>query len=87
VSAGTASLLEYRHHLEACYCVEGIGTVTDEHGNVHRIVPGTLYALDQHDRHVLAADPGSDLRLVCVFSPALQGAEVHRWDGAEASCY
>lgn len=87
VSAGTASLLEYRHHLEACYCVEGTGTVTDDHGNVHRIVPGTLYALDQHDRHVLAADPGVDLRLVCVFSPALQGAEVHRWDGAEASCY
>lgn len=87
VSAGTSSLLEYRHHLEACYCVDGFGSVTEASGQSHRLVPGTLYALDQHDRHVLEADPGQDLRLICVFTPALHGGEVHRWDATEASCY
>ena len=27
VKAGTKSLLEYKNHLEACYCIEGSGSV------------------------------------------------------------
>jgi L-ectoine synthase len=50
-------------------------------------VPGTLYALDQHDAHFLVASPHEDLRLVCVFSPALNGDEVHRLDAPEFSHY
>ena len=34
-----------------------------------------MYALDAHDRHVMRVE--SDLRLVCVFDPALAGGEVH----------
>jgi L-ectoine synthase len=86
VRAGTKSLLEYRRHLEACYCIAGSGDVVDLDGTTHRITPGTLYALDKHDAHYLIADPDADLRLVCVFSPALRGDERHNLD-AGASAY
>ncbi|MGX7829473.1 ectoine synthase [Actinokineospora sp. 24-640] len=87
VRAGTKSRLEYRNHLEACYCIEGTGEVQDLDGNTFPLTPGTLYALDQHDAHFLIADPDSDLRLVCVFSPALRGDEVHSLDEAGFSHY
>jgi L-ectoine synthase len=87
VRAGTKSRLEYRNHLEACYCVEGSGEVVDMDGNSHPISPGVLYALDKHDAHFLIASPHEDLRLVCVFSPALRGDEVHSLDEAGFSHY
>jgi L-ectoine synthase len=87
VRAGTKSRLEYRHHLEACYCIEGSGEVVDLEGNTHALVPGTLYALDRNDPHFLIAAPNEDLRLVCVFSPALRGSETHKLDSAEFSHY
>jgi L-ectoine synthase len=87
VRAGTKSRLEYRHHLEACYCIEGRGEVVDVTGQSHPIEPGTFYALDDHDPHFLIAAPDSDLRLVCVFTPALRGYETHRLDEAEFSHY
>jgi L-ectoine synthase len=77
VRAGTRSRLEYKNHLEACYCIAGSGMVIDQEGNEHHIVPGTIYALDKNDPHDLIASPHEDLRLVCVFTPALQGHEVH----------
>ncbi|GAA1646812.1 ectoine synthase [Actinoplanes couchii] len=87
VRAGTKSLLEYRNHMESCYCIAGSGEVVDMQGNSHPIVPGTLYALDQHDAHYLVASPHEDLRLVCVFTPALRGDEVHDLDGSSSSHY
>jgi L-ectoine synthase len=87
VRAGTKSRLEYRNHLEACDCIAGTGEVVDLDGDSHPISPGTLYALDQHDAHFLVASPEEDLRLVCVFSPALRGNEVHNLDSAEFSHY
>jgi L-ectoine synthase len=78
VLAGSRSLLQYSNHLEACYCIAGTGWVTDTAGSSHRIAPGTLYALDRHDAHVLEADPSGDMRLVCVFAPALVGDERHQ---------
>ncbi|WP_431045530.1 ectoine synthase [Streptomyces sp. P1-3] len=87
VSAGTKSLLEYKHHLEACYCISGSGEVVDMAGDSHPITPGTLYALDQHDAHWLIAHPAEDLRLVCVFTPALRGDERHSLNGAHSSHY
>jgi L-ectoine synthase len=77
VKAGTSSPLHYKNHLEACYCISGSGKVIDEHGNEFEIVPGTIYALDKHDPHHLVASPNEDLRLVCVFTPALHGHEAH----------
>lgn len=86
VEAGSRSLLEYKNHLEACYCIEGIGEIEDAvTGRRYRITPGTMYALDQHDKHWLVAT--QRMRLVCVFSPALKGHESHRLSGDESSSY
>ncbi|MFG3053373.1 ectoine synthase [Kitasatospora sp. NPDC048239] len=87
VRAGTKSRLEYRNHMEACYCIAGSGEVIDLDGNAHPITPGRMYALDQHDAHYLVASPHEDLRLVCVFAPALQGDEVHQLDAHSSSAY
>ncbi|MFC8920340.1 ectoine synthase [Streptomyces sp. WAC05374] len=87
VRAGTKSRLEYRRHLEACYCIEGSGEIVDMAGASHPITPGTLYALDKHDAHWLIAGPDEDLRLVCMFTPALRGDEVHNLDSPEFSQY
>lgn len=84
VAAGALLELEYRHHLEACYCLEGEAEITDlATGERRAILPGTMYALDQHDRHTLRVV--SDLRLVCVFNPALAGTERHVGGGYEPS--
>jgi L-ectoine synthase len=80
IRGGTTTRMWYRHHLEAVYCIEGAGTVTCEDGRSFRIEPGTLYALDSHDKHVLSAD--TDMRLICVFNPPLTGGETHDQDGA-----
>ncbi|PZT71688.1 MULTISPECIES: ectoine synthase [unclassified Streptomyces] len=87
VRAGTKSRLEYRNHLESCYCIEGSGEVIELDGTVHPITPGRLYSLDEHDAHFLVASPHEDLRLVCVFTPALQGDEVHSLDAHSSSAY
>jgi L-ectoine synthase len=87
VHAGTRSPLQYVNHLEACYCIQGTGWVHDTDGTKHRLEPGVMYALEQHDAHVLEADAEGDMRLVCVFSPALTGDEVHRLDGNGHSAY
>lgn len=39
-----------------------------------------MYTLDQHDRHELHAN--TDMRIVCVFTPALVGRETHDEDGS-----
>ncbi|MGB1238571.1 MAG: ectoine synthase [Pseudomonadales bacterium] len=83
IAAGATMTLEYKKHLESCYCISGSGSITDlASGTVHRIESGTLYALNQHDKHTLTADDGQDMRLICVFNPPLQGDEVHGPDGS-----
>lgn len=85
VAAGTESLLQYRNHLETCYCIEGEGEVEDMDGNIHPIVPGTMYALNEHDKHYLRAH--TTMRLICVFAPALSGAEAHDPANPDGSTY
>ncbi|HSL84492.1 MAG TPA: ectoine synthase [Thermoanaerobaculia bacterium] len=78
--AGTETYIWYKHHLEAVYCIDGQGELEDlDNGVTHEIRPGTFYALDGHERHYLRAK--TDLRMMCVFSPALTGAEVHDEEG------
>lgn len=80
IHPGTETLIWYKNHLEAVYCIEGEGEVeTLDDGRIYPIRPGTLYALDQHDRHLLRAS--NQLRLMCVFNPPLSGREVHDADG------
>jgi L-ectoine synthase len=88
VSAGTKSRLQYRRHLEACYCIEGRGyVVTGDGGTVHELEAGVMYALNAHDQHCLIATPDTDLHLISVFNPPLRGDERHRLDGDEFSEY
>jgi L-ectoine synthase len=77
VRAGSESRLHYIRHFEACYCIAGAGEVEDMSGTVHRIEPGTIYVLDEHDEHFLRADAANDMVLVSVFNPPLKGTERH----------
>lgn len=76
IHPGTSTHIHYEHHLEAVYCIEGTGTITlVDSGDSFRLEPGVIYALDEHDEHVLEAE--TRLRMVCVFNPPLTGHEVH----------
>jgi L-ectoine synthase len=82
IYAGSETLIWYKNHLEAVYCIEGEGEIeTTVDGIIYPIKPGTMYALDQHDKHYLRAFD-EDLRLICVFNPPLEGDEVHDEDGS-----
>ncbi|TDE28602.1 ectoine synthase [Nonomuraea mesophila] len=78
--AGTETTMWYANHIEAVFCVEGEGELTNEEtGEKHRIEPGTMYLLDGHERHTLRAH--TDVRTVCVFNPPCTGREVHDENG------
>ncbi|WP_024850179.1 ectoine synthase [Hydrogenovibrio kuenenii] len=73
----------YKNHLEAVYCIAGEGEIYDKAtGITHPIREGTIYALNEHDRHILSANKGSELRLVCAFNPPVTGREQHDEDGS-----
>lgn len=81
IHAGASLEMEYRNHLEAVYCIAGSGTLRAlATGETWPVRPGTVYALDAHDRHVLEAE--TELRMVCVFNPPVVGDEVHDASGA-----
>ena len=81
LEAGFEMVLWQKNHLEACYCLEGEGTVEElETGRKHDVKPGTLYAMNSHDRHRIRAK--TRMRIVCTFFPALIGDEVHDADGS-----
>ncbi len=81
VAAGTRQMMEYKNHVEANLIIEGEGIVTDcATGKTYELAPGVMYTLDKHDRHELEAT--TDLRIVCVFTPALMGEETHDADGS-----
>ena len=74
-------ILEQRPKQRGAFCI-GVGTE-------HEIVPGTIYSLNEHDAHDLVASDDEDLRLVCMFTPALTGDEAHRLteSGIHSSVY
>lgn len=81
IFAGTETRMHYKNHLEAVFCVEGEGEIESlDEGRRWEIRPGTVYALDRHDRHVLRAK--TELRLLCVFNPPVTGRETHDASGA-----
>ena len=81
IAAGSSQTMQYKNHVEANLVIEGEGELTDlATGTVHRLTPGTMYALDRHDRHRIDARTG--MRIVCVFAPALVGPETHDEDGS-----
>ena len=81
--AGAEQVLWYKHHVEANYVIEGEGEVENMvTGEVFPLKPGSMYVLDQHEKHRLKSF--TRMRLVCVFTPALTGHETHDEDGAYA---
>jgi len=81
IRAGTSTEMHYQNHLEAVYCIHGKGKVTVvSTGEVFPIRRGTVYALDENDKHVLTAE--TTMRMVCVFNPPLAGPESHDESGA-----
>jgi L-ectoine synthase len=78
---GFEMTLWQKNHFEACYCLEGEGTVEElASGKVHDIKAGTLYAMNDHDRHRIHAK--TRMRLICTIVPALSGTEIHDADGS-----
>lgn len=81
IYAGSDFQLHYQNHLESVYCISGEGEVeTTQDGKKYPIKPGTIYILDQNDQHFLRAF--SEMKMACVFNPALHGKEVHNADGS-----
>ena len=86
IKPGAVLDMAYRNHLETVYCIEGAGEITDlASGQTHAIKVGTIYALNEHDHHILRANQGTHMRMVCVFNPPLTGREVHDETGAYAA--
>lgn len=84
VKAGSVQHLHYKNHIEANYCIEGQGEVENaETGEVWPLEPGVMYVLDRHDPHIIRAT--TDMRLICIFTPALTGQERHDADGSYAA--
>lgn len=78
---GAVLPMHYQNHLESVYCISGRGEVeTEDDGAVYSVEPGTIYALDKHDKHILRAF--TEMRMACVFNPPLNGKEVHDESGA-----
>jgi L-ectoine synthase len=84
INEGSESQLQYKKHKETCYCISGEGEIELE-GTVHKVEPGSMYVLDNHEKHYLRAI--TTMRLICVFTPALQGMEVHDLNSGKPSSY
>jgi len=73
--------MHYQNHFESVYCISGEGEIEDlADGKVYPIKPGTMYALNNHDKHILRAF--REMKMACVFNPPLHGKEVHNAQGA-----
>ncbi len=81
IYAGADLKMHYQNHLESVYCISGEGEIEDlAEGEIHPIQPGTMYALNKHEKHILRAV--TEMKLACVFNPPVQGQEVHNAQGA-----
>ena len=79
--AGGELPMHYRHHLESVFVLKGTGTIEDlGTGEIHRLEPGVMYALNEHDRHIVR--PETDILTACAFNPPVTGKEVHDETGA-----
>jgi L-ectoine synthase len=79
--AGSELHMHYQNHLEAVMVLKGHGTIEDlATGKVHRLAPGVMYALNEHDRHIVRCE--TNILTACVFNPPVTGREVHDENGA-----
>lgn len=81
IKAGTETMIWYKHHIEAVYCIEGEGEIElIDTKETHQIKPGMLYVLNGHEKHWLRGK--TNMRMLCVFNPPCTGHEVHDEEGA-----
>lgn len=81
VRAGSSAIYGYKHHVEACYCLEGRATLEElATGIVHEVGPGFLWAATEHERFRFTAHEPT--RLISVFVPPLTGREVNDAEGS-----
>lgn len=73
--------MHYKNHLESVYCLEGEGEIeTIDDGKVYPISSGSIYILNNHDKHILRCF--KEMKMACVFNPPLKGEEIHNSEGA-----
>jgi len=83
IPRGVEEHWHYKHHLEACYCVYGLGILKNlETGEEFEICADTTYVLDKHDNHTFQALEATVL--ISVFNPPVTGTEIHLEDGSYA---
>ena len=83
IPKGSKGHWHYKHHLESCYCIEGLGVLTNlENHEEYIIEPDTVYSLDKNDDHTFEAL--EDVVLISVFNPPVIGNEIHNEDGSYA---
>jgi len=79
--AGAEIELQYLNHFESVFIMQGKGTIEDlANGEMHDLLPGVIYALDQHDQHILRIE--EEIICACVFNPPVSGREVHDENGS-----
>lgn len=75
--------LWYKHHWEANYIRSGSATLEDRtRGERWPLEPGVLYCVGPRDRHRIIRSEVSDMRIISVFNPPIEGDETHDADGA-----
>ena len=76
--AGLGRVRSYPKH--TVFITEGEGEIEDKAtGEVHQLRPGSIYVLNNHDKHQVR--PKTDMKTICVFNPPVTGREVHDEDG------
>ena len=74
--AGAEIQIQYLNHLESVYIMQGKGTIENLANNeVNALLPGVMYALNEHDQHILRIE--EEIICACVFNPPISGQEVH----------
>lgn len=80
LDVGNRSELWYKHHWEANIVLDGQGTVTDlSTDESWSLAPETVYVVGPDDRHSLESE--TDLHLLSLFNPPLEGDEQHDVEG------
>jgi L-ectoine synthase len=83
LEAGTDAVFRQTNHWQANHIISGSGEVSDvTSGQTWDLEPGMAYYVGPKDRHRVRAH--TDIHLLSVFSPPLQGDEQHDEDGAFA---
>lgn len=75
--------LWYKHHWEANYVRSGNAILENRStGERWSLEPGVLYCVGPTDRHRIIREEPTDMRIISIFNPPIEGDETHDEDGA-----